>query len=58
MTHRSAKDYIKAAVNLSVVVASTDIDQWRGPPSTPLLDPAETPHSNLQLHLKQQYRQA
>jgi hypothetical protein len=53
MTHRSEKDYIKEMVNLSVVVASTDVDQWRGPPSTPLVHPAETPHSNIQLQLKQ-----
>jgi hypothetical protein len=53
MTHKSKKDYIEAVVNLSVVVISTGADRWRGPSSTPLLHPAETPHSNLQLHLKQ-----
>jgi hypothetical protein len=53
MTHTSEKDYIIAMVNLSVAVASTGADRWRGPPSTRLLDPVETPQSNLQLHLKQ-----
>jgi hypothetical protein len=57
MTHRSEKYYIKVAVNLSVVVASTGADRWRGPPSTPLLDLVETPGSNFQIHLKQQCRQ-
>jgi hypothetical protein len=53
MTHGSEKDYIKVVVNLSIEVASTGADRWRGPPSTPLLDPAESPGSNLQSHLNQ-----
>jgi hypothetical protein len=53
MTRGSEKDYIEAAINLSVVVVSMGADRWRGTPSTPLLDPTETPRSNLQLHLKQ-----
>jgi hypothetical protein len=53
MTHRSEKDYIKIAVNLSVVVVSTGADRCRGPPSTLLLDPGESPGSNLQFHIKQ-----
>jgi hypothetical protein len=53
MTRISKKDYIKTVVNLRVVVASIGIDQWRGLPSTPPLDPAETPHSNLPIHIMQ-----
>jgi hypothetical protein len=53
MTCGSEKDYTKAAVNLREEVASTGADQWRGLPSTPLLDPAETPSSIFQSHLKQ-----
>jgi hypothetical protein len=51
------KDYIKAAAILSVVWAFTGADQWRGPPSAPFLDPAETLGSNLQFHLNQRCRQ-
>jgi hypothetical protein len=57
MTRGSEKDYIKAEVNLSVACAFTCADRWRGPPSTPFLDPAETPGSNLQFHLKQRCMQ-
>jgi hypothetical protein len=46
MTRRSEKDNIIAAENLSVAVVSTCTNRWRGPPSTPLLDPAETSGSN------------
>jgi hypothetical protein len=53
MTHRSEKDYTEVAVNLSVAMASTGADRWSGSPSTPPLDPAETPRSNLPIHLKQ-----
>jgi hypothetical protein len=38
MTRGSEKDYIIAVVNLRVEVASTGVDRWRGPPSTPHLD--------------------
>jgi hypothetical protein len=54
MTRRTEKDYIKVVENLSVKVAFTSTDRWRGMPSTPLLDPADTPYSILQIHLKQQ----
>jgi hypothetical protein len=51
MTRESEKYYIKAVVNLSVDEASIGTDRWRGPPSTPHLDLAEIPGSNLQIHL-------
>jgi hypothetical protein len=51
MTRMSKKDYIIAAVNLSVEGASTGADQWRGPPNTLLQGPVETPGSNPRIHL-------
>jgi hypothetical protein len=57
MTRGSEKDYIKAAAILSVVWAFTGADWWRGLPSSPFLDPAETHGSNLQFHLNQWCRQ-
>jgi hypothetical protein len=52
MTRRSKKDCIEAAINLSVVVASTGAIDGQDRLAL-LLHPAETPHSNHQLHLKQ-----
>jgi hypothetical protein len=57
MTRGSKKNYIKTAVILSVVWAFIGAGRWRGLPSAPFLDPAETPGSNLQFHLKQWCRQ-
>jgi hypothetical protein len=57
MTRGSEKDYIKAAPILSIVWAFIGADRWRGPPSAPFLDHAETPGSNLQFHLNQLCRQ-
>jgi hypothetical protein len=57
MTRGSQKDYIKVAAILSVVWAFIGADWWRGPPSAPFLDPAETPGSSLQFHLNQWCRQ-
>jgi hypothetical protein len=45
------KHYIKAAVNLRVDEASIGANRWRDPPSTLLLDPAESLGLNLQIHL-------
>jgi hypothetical protein len=54
MTLGSEKYYtIKAAANLSVTGASTNVDRWRGLPSLLLLDPDDTPGSTPQIHLKQ-----
>jgi hypothetical protein len=47
MTHGSEKNYIKIAASLSVVWAFIGADRWRGLPSAPFLDPAETPSSIL-----------
>jgi hypothetical protein len=45
MTRRSEKDYIKAAVNLSIVVTSIGTDRWRGPPmSYPIFIPKPCTH--------------
>jgi hypothetical protein len=54
MIRGSEKYYTsKAAANLSVARASTDVDRWRGLPSLLLLDPDDTPGSTPQIHLKQ-----
>jgi hypothetical protein len=56
-SYRSKNGYIKVVEILSIEEASISVNRWRDPPSTPLLDPAETPGSNLPIHLKQQCRQ-
>jgi hypothetical protein len=53
MTRNSEKDYIETTLNQNAIVVSTDADRWRGLPSTPPLDPTETPRCNLLIHLKQ-----
>jgi hypothetical protein len=47
MTCGYEKYYIIVTVNLSVGKASTGANRWRGSPTTPHLDLAKIPGSNL-----------